>query len=100
MAQLEPTQADQLCKIVSGVVSPLLANIYLHHVLDDWFEREVKPQMRGRCFIVRFADDFVIGCEREDDAKRIAEILPKRFERFGLTIHPQKSRLLSFGKPA
>jgi group II intron reverse transcriptase/maturase len=82
-----------------GIVSPLLANIYLHHVLDDWFEREVKPQMRGRSFIVRFADDFVIGCEREDDAKRIAEILPKRFEQFGLTIHPQKSRLLSFGKP-
>ncbi|MCP4377737.1 MAG: group II intron reverse transcriptase/maturase, partial [bacterium] len=83
-----------------GIVSPLLANIYLHHVLDDWFEREVKPRMRGRCFIVWFADDFVIGCEREDDAKRIAEILPKRFERFGLTIHPEKSRLLSFGKPA
>ncbi len=83
-----------------GIVSPLLANIYLHHVLDDWFEREVKPRMRGRCFIVRFADDFIIGCEREDDARRIEEILPKRFERFGLTIHPQKSRLLSFGKPA
>ena len=83
-----------------GIISPLLANIYLHHVLDDWFEREVKPRMRGRCFIVRFADDFVIGCERGDDAKRIAEILPRRFERYGLTIHPQKSRLLSFGKPA
>ena len=83
-----------------GVISPLLANIYLHHVLDDWFAREVQPRMRGRCFIVRFADDFIIGCEREDDAKRIQEVLPERFDKYGLTIHPEKSRLLSFGKPA
>ncbi len=56
--------------------------------------------MRGQCFIVRFADDFVIGFQREDDARRVMEILPKRFAKYGLEIHPEKSRLLAFGKPA
>jgi RNA-directed DNA polymerase len=83
-----------------GVVSPMLANIFLHEVLDAWFEREVKPRMKGRCFLIRFADDFVIGCEREADARRIMAVLPKRFTRFGLTIHPQKTRLVDFRKPA
>jgi group II intron reverse transcriptase/maturase len=82
-----------------GVVSPMLANVVLHYVLDEWFEREVKPRMKGRCFLLRFADDFVIGCEREDDARRIMAVLPKRFARFGLTIHPQKTRLVAFRKP-
>ena len=83
-----------------GVISPVLANVFLHHVLDEWFIREVKPRMRGHCFIVRFADDFVIGFQCEDDARRVMEVLPKRFEKYGLEIHPEKSRLLSFGKPA
>jgi group II intron reverse transcriptase/maturase len=83
-----------------GVISPVLANIFLHHVLDEWFVREVKPRMRGHCFIVRFADDFVIGFQHEDDARRVVEVLPKRFAKYGLEIHPEKSRLLSFGKPA
>jgi group II intron reverse transcriptase/maturase len=83
-----------------GTISPCLANIFLHHVLDEWFVNEVKPRMRGHCFIVRFADDFVIGFQREDDAKRVMDILPKRFAKYGLEIHPEKSRLLSFGKPA
>ncbi|RKY23011.1 MAG: group II intron reverse transcriptase/maturase [Planctomycetota bacterium] len=82
-----------------GVISPLLANIYLHHVLDEWFEREVKPLMRGRVFIVRFADDAVIGCELEYDARRVKEVLPKRFGRYGLTVHPQKTKLVRFRKP-
>jgi group II intron reverse transcriptase/maturase len=82
-----------------GVVSPMLANVVLHYVLDEWFEREVKPRMKGRCFLLRVADDFVIGCEREDDARRIMAVLPKRFARFGLTIHPQKTRLEAFRKP-
>src|SRR5262245_53941400 len=77
-----------------GVVSPLLANVFLDHVLDAWYEREVKPRMRGRCFLLRFADDFVIGCEREDDARRILAVLPKRFARFQLTIHPQKTKIV------
>jgi RNA-directed DNA polymerase len=83
-----------------GVVSPMLANIFLHEVLEAWVEREVKPRMKGRCFLIRFADDFVIGCEREEDARRIMAVLPKRFTRFGLTIHPQKTRLVDFRKPA
>ncbi len=82
-----------------GTISPVLANIYLHHVLDGWFEQEVKPRMKGYCFIVRFADDFVIGCQHEEDARRIMEVLPKRFEKHGLTVHPEKTKLISFGRP-
>ena len=82
-----------------SVVSPILANVFLHHVLDDWFEREVKPRMKGRVFLIRFADDAVIGCELEEDARRIMEVLPKRFARYGLTIHPQKTKLVRFRKP-
>jgi len=83
-----------------GVASPLLANIYLHYVLDEWFEREVKPRLKGRASLVRVADDFVIGCEYEDDARRIMDVLPKRMQRYHLTIHPEKTRLLDFRKPA
>jgi RNA-directed DNA polymerase len=82
-----------------GVISPLLANIFLHHVLDEWFEREVKPRMKGHCFLIRFADDFVVGCELESDALRVMDVLPKRFDRFSLTIHPTKTKLVRFGKP-
>jgi len=82
-----------------GVISPMLANIFLHHVLDEWFVKEVKPRMKGRCFLIRFADDFVIGCEVEGDARRILEVLAKRFGRFGLTIHSEKTVLIRFRKP-
>ena len=81
------------------MVSPILANIFLHYVLDDWFVKVVRPRMKGKCFLIRFADDFVIGCTLESDARRIMEVLPKRLGRFGLTIHPEKSKLISFGKP-
>ena len=81
-----------------GVISPMLANIYLHEVLDTWFEKEVKPRLRGRAFLVRYADDFVMGFDWEDDARRVMRTLPKRFERFGLTIHPDKTRLVEFRK--
>jgi group II intron reverse transcriptase/maturase len=83
-----------------GIISPLLANIYLHTVLDDWFETEVKPRMRGNCFVVRYADDFVIGFQYEEDARRVMEVLPKRFGKYGLELHPEKSRLLDFSRPA
>jgi len=82
-----------------GVISPLLANIFLHTVLDDWFEKEVRPQMKGRCFIVRFADDFVVGFELESDAKRFYAVLPKRMERYGLEMHPEKTRMIQFKRP-
>jgi len=90
---------DIFCNIVGSIISPLLANIFLHEVLDAWYERDVKPRMKGRTFLIRFADDFVIGCEREEDARRIMAVLPKRFARFGLTIHPTKTVLVAFRRP-
>jgi RNA-directed DNA polymerase len=71
-----------------GVISPLLANIFLHHVLDVWFETEVKPRLKGHSFLIRYADDFVIGFANEADARRVLEVLPKRMARFGLTSTP------------
>ncbi|KLU63581.1 group II intron-encoded protein LtrA [Peptococcaceae bacterium CEB3] len=79
-----------------GVVSPLLSNIYLHYVMDLWFETAVKPRMQGKVFMVRFADDLVIGFANKLDAMRVLEVLPKRFAKFGLTVHPEKTRLVSF----
>lgn len=83
-----------------GVISPMLANIFLHYVLDDWFVKEVQPRMKGQCFLLRFADDFVIGFELEEDACKVMDVLPKRFARFKLTIHPEKTKLIKFGRPA
>ncbi len=83
-----------------GVISPLLANIYLNEVLDAWFEGMVRPVLRGRAFLVRYADDFVMGFEREDDARRVLAVLPKRFAKYGLTLHPTKTRLVPFRRPA
>ena len=82
-----------------GVISPLLANIYLHDVLDTWWVEEVLPRLRGQAFLIRYADDFVIGFEHEDDARKVHAALPKRFERFGLRIHPDKTRLVHFERP-
>ena len=82
-----------------SVLSPLLGNVYLHHVLDLWFERDVLPRLRGKARLVRYADDFVIGFERQDDAQRVMDVLRRRFERFGLTLHPQKTRVLPFVRP-
>jgi hypothetical protein len=82
-----------------GVISPILANVYLHSVLDKWFEADVKPRLRGRAFLVRYADDFVIAVEQEADARRVMDVLPKRFERYGLTLHPDKTRLVNFTRP-
>jgi group II intron reverse transcriptase/maturase len=80
-------------------LSPLLGNVYLHHVLDQWFERDVLPRMKGKAHLIRFADDFAIGFEREDDAKRVMGVLGRRFERYGLRLHPEKTRLLPFTRP-
>jgi group II intron reverse transcriptase/maturase len=83
-----------------GVLSPLLANVYLHYVLDVWFEHQVKPRLQGRAFLVRYADDFVLGFAREEDARRFLEVLPKRFGKYGLTLHPDKTRLVPFVRPS
>ena len=82
-----------------GVVSPILANVYLHEVLDMWFEREVKPRLHGDATLVRYADDFVIVFAWEADARRVMEVLPKRFGKYGLTLHPVKTRLVKFQPP-
>jgi RNA-directed DNA polymerase len=82
-----------------GVISPLLANIYLHYVLDVWFEEVVKPRLKGRAFLVRYADDFVMGFACEADARRVLAVLPQRFGKYGLTIHPDKTRLVPFLRP-
>jgi RNA-directed DNA polymerase len=79
-----------------GVISPLLANIYLHEVLDKWFETVVRPRLAGRSFMVRYADDFVLAFSDERDARRVMEVLPKRFGKYGLALHPTKTRLLRF----
>lgn len=82
-----------------GVISPLLSNIYLHHVMDVWFETVVKPRMVGKVFMVRFADDLIAGFSDKQDAMRVMEVLPKRFGKFGLTVHPEKTRLVPFNRP-
>jgi group II intron reverse transcriptase/maturase len=82
-----------------GVISPILANVYLHYVLDQWFHEVVLPRLRGNAFLIRFADDFVIGFTDEQDARRVLDVVPKRFAKYGLAIHPDKTRLVPFGKP-
>lgn len=82
-----------------SVLSPLLGNIYLHYVLDSWFVREVQPRWRGRSCLIRYADDFVSGCEYQEDAQRVQAVLAQRLQRYGLTLHPDKTRLLDFRRP-
>jgi len=82
-----------------GVISPLLANIYLHEVLDRWFEEDVLPRLKSRGFVVRYADDAVLGFAREDDARRVHAVLAKRFAKFNLSLHPEKTRLREFKRP-
>jgi group II intron reverse transcriptase/maturase len=82
-----------------GVVSPLLSNIFLHYVLDLWFEQEVKPRLKRRAFLIRYADDFVIGFRDYRDAQRVMEVVPKRFGNYGLTVHPTKTKLVPFRPP-
>ena len=82
-----------------SVLSPLLGNVYLHYVLDLWFETEVTPRLQGKATLIRYCDDFVIGFEREDDARRVMAVLGKRLGRFGLALHPDKTRLLPFRRP-
>jgi group II intron reverse transcriptase/maturase len=82
-----------------GVISPLLANIFLHYVLDEWFAQEVQPRLQGQAHLIRYADDFVILFAHEADSRRVLEVLSKRFEKYGLTLHPDKTRLIPFRRP-
>lgn len=82
-----------------GVISPLLSNVYLHVVLDRWFRDEVQPRLKGRSSLVRYADDFVMVFDHEVDARRVLDVLPRRFEKYGLSLHPEKTRMVRFEKP-
>ncbi|MEM6692355.1 MAG: group II intron reverse transcriptase/maturase [Planctomycetota bacterium] len=81
-----------------SVLSPLLANVYLHYVLDEWFEQQVTPRLRGQASIIRFADDFVCLFERESDAKRFRDVLVKRLNRYSLELAEEKTKLIRFGR--
>ena len=80
-------------------LSPTLGNLYLHYTLDVWFEREVKPRLRGEATLVHYCDDYVIEFERREDTLRVREVLGKRMERYGLRLHPEKTRLIAFERP-
>ncbi len=82
-----------------GVISPILANVYLHEVLDTWFERVVKLRLAGESHMIRYADDVLIVCRMEEDARRLMNVLPKRFGKYGLALHPEKTRLVRFERP-
>jgi len=79
-----------------GVVSPTLSNIFLHHVVDVWFAREVQPRLRGSSTLIRYCDDFVMLFACREDAERVQDVLGKRLAKFGLQLHPEKTRLLDF----
>lgn len=81
-----------------GVISPVLANIYLHYALDLWFEKQVKPRLQGRAMLIRYADDFVVAFQYRDDARRFYQVLPKRLEKFDLQVAPEKTHLKRFSR--
>lgn len=83
-----------------SVISPVLANVYLHEVLDRWFEEIVKPKMKGEIKLYRYADDLIATFQNKEDAERFMQVLPKRFEKFGLQLHPEKTHLIEFGREA
>src|SRR5438093_159240 len=89
----------KVCNFVGGVLSPVLGNVSLHYGLDLWCETAGKPRLQGTATLMRSCDDCIIGFEREDDARRVQAVREKRLGRFGLTLHPDKTRLLPFGRP-
>ena len=82
-----------------GSISPILSNIYLHYVVDDWYVRQAKARLKGRNSMIRWADDFIIICEYEEDASKLMKVLPQRFARYGLSLHPQKTKVVRFKQP-
>lgn len=79
-----------------GVISPILSNVFLHHVIDQWYTEQVRPRLRGPSTLVRFCDDFVMLVAHKDDAERVLAVLDKRLDKFGLQLHPDKTRLVDF----
>jgi RNA-directed DNA polymerase len=82
-----------------STLSPMLGNIYLHYVLDEWFEREVKPRLRGRSCLIRYADDFVVGFACREDAEMVKQMAHQRMAEHGLRLHPEKTRLVPYQRP-
>jgi len=91
--------APEIGTTQGSALSPLLGNVYLHHVLDLWFQRKVKPTLQGKACLIRYADDFIICFERKDDARAVLVALHERMGQFGLTLHEDKTRLFSFRRP-
>jgi group II intron reverse transcriptase/maturase len=85
--------------VQGSTLSPLLANVYLHHILDLWFELEIRPQLAGKAILVRYCDDFVIGFEVQEDARRVNRLLGERLAEYGLELHPEKTRMVDFRRP-
>lgn len=81
-----------------GSISPLLSNVYLHYVLDEWFIEQIQPLLKGESFIIRFADDFLLGFANKEDAMRVMQVLPQRLGKYGLTLHPEKTRVIELGE--
>ena len=77
-----------------GTISALISNIYLHYVLNEWFKEQIQPLLNGGSFIIRFADDFLLGFTNKEDALRVQQVLPKRLGKYGLTLHPEKTKLI------
>ncbi len=75
-----------------GIISLILSNIYLHYVLDEWFAEQIQPVLKGKSFLVRWADDFILGFSDKSNAQRVMEVLPKRFAKYKLTLHPEKTK--------
>jgi retron-type reverse transcriptase len=83
-----------------GVISPMLSNVFLHYVLDEWFAQQAQPRLRGTSILIRYCDDFVMLFACRDDAERVHRVLGKRLAKFGLELHPDKTRLIDFRPPA
>ena len=79
-----------------GIISPILANVYLHYALDVWFQKVVIPHCTGKAFLIRFADDFVCAFEKLEDAQRFYAVLGKRLGKFGLELSAEKTRIIPF----
>jgi RNA-directed DNA polymerase len=92
------SKMKKITNCVRGVISPLLSNIYLHYVLDEWFIEQVQPLLKGESFITRYADDFLLGFTNKEDAMRVMQVLPRRLEKYGLSLHPEKTRLIELGQ--
>jgi group II intron reverse transcriptase/maturase len=83
--------------VQGAVISPVLANVFLHYVLDEWMETVVKPRMRGEVHLIRFADDAIVCFQYREDAERVASVVRKRFATYGLELNEEKTRLITFG---